>query len=60
MILLSVLNWIVTAIIWLLTPLLDVLGLYALIGVGAVATLGLVWGVTSVIGRAGRRRPGPP
>lgn len=53
MILLSAMNWFITAIIWLLGPIMRVYGLYALV---MSVTLVLLYGAWSAMRRTGRRR----
>ena len=57
MILLSAMNWFVTAIIWLLGPIMRAYGLYAL---AMSVTLVLLYGAWSAMRRNVRRRGAAP
>jgi hypothetical protein len=57
MILLSAINWTVSAIIWLLKPILRLYGFYALLSVLAVVLIYLAW---RALRRLGKRRPATP
>jgi hypothetical protein len=53
MILLSAINWVVTAIIWLVAPIMRIYGLYALATGSSLVLLYVAW---SAMRRNGRRR----
>jgi hypothetical protein len=57
MILLSAINWTVSAIIWLVTPVLRLYGFYALLAVVTVVLIYLAWSAMRRLGKGRRTTP---